>query len=312
MPKDDLSLGRGSSIGRREFVRTASGLLVGAAVGTSCGGGDGPSVTNGPGGPTPAVIFNSAWSALGTSTNAKTDGGKWDILADNAGGLEVIPSGNLGFPSPNCLRVTCMQGSSGFHRLAKTGLGVVAPGQSMWFRWYYRNEQPSLGDNSQHPIESGQTGGLDWAFNNEVQTNTTWFADFQSLGDTQTFRQRWRGPLLQSSTLYRFEFQLQKLTAQTWNLHVKVYNASGVQIAGDADYTNVFSSGNVAANSVNLASNPTLNFSTTNGSQMDELRAGVNGLGGSDWFPSVLYAYQGCFAVSTAGWIGPYNASTGV
>jgi hypothetical protein len=298
----------GGAMGRREFVRTTGGMLV-AAAGINCGGNG--AVASSTQNPPVGVIFSSAWDTLGTSTAAKTDGGKWNIIADNAGGLEVVPSAGM-FPSPNCLRVTGQQGSTGFHRLAKTGLGIIAPGGSVWYRWYYRNEQPSLDDNSQHPIESGQTGGLDWAFNNEVQSDTTWYADFQSPGDTLTFRQRWRGPLLQSSTTYRFEMQIHKLTAQTWNMHVKVFNAANVQIAGDADYTNVFSSGSVAAGTVNLGGNPTLNFSTTNGSQMDELRAGCNGIGGSDWFPSVLYSYQAAFAVSDENWIGPYSASTGI
>jgi hypothetical protein len=263
--------------------------------------------------PNAGVVFNSDWStALGNTANAKTDGGKWNVLADNSGGLEVVAGAALGFPSTNCLRVIAQQGNTGFHRVAKTGLGVVAPGESVWFRWYYRNEQPLTDDSSQHPIESGQSGGLEWAFNNEVQSNTTWFADFQSPGDSLTFRQRWRGPLLQSSTLYRFEMQLHKLSTTTWNLHVRVYDAANVLIASDADYRNVFSSGGVGAGTVRLADNPTLNFSTTNGSQMDELRAGCNGIGGTDWFPSLLYAYQGCFAVSRSDWLGPYNPTTGV
>jgi hypothetical protein len=263
--------------------------------------------------PQAGVVFSSAWStAAGNTTNAKTDGGKWNIIADNSNGLEVVAGAPLGFPSPNCLRVICQQGTTGFHRLAKTGLGVVGAGESVWFRWYYRNEQPSLDDNSQHPIESGQTGGLDWAFNNEVQSNTTWYADFQSPGDSLTYRQRWRGPLLQSATLYRFEMQLHKLSATTWNLHVRVFNAANTQIAGDADYRNVFSSGGVSAGTVRLADNPVLTFSTNGGSQMDELRAGCNGIGGNDWFPSVLYSYQGCFAVSRSDWLGPYNPTTGV
>src|ERR1700741_935174 len=144
--------------------------------------------------PPPAgVVFSSAWStALGATANAKSDGGRWNIVSDSAGGLEVIPSTGLGFPSPNCLRVTARQASTGFHRLAKTGLGVVAAGGSVWYRWYYRQELGLFsGASSQHPVESGQTGGLDWAFNTQHESNTQWNADWQSPGDTGTWRQRW-------------------------------------------------------------------------------------------------------------------------
>lgn len=263
--------------------------------------------------PPQGVVFSSNFgTARGTTTNAKTDGGRWNVLSDNGGGLEVVAGSEAGFPSANCLRVTARESSNGFHRLAKTGLGVIAAGASVWFRWYYRNDQPSLNDNSQHPIESGQAGGLDWAFNNEVQSNTTWFGDFQSPGDSLTWRQRWRGPLLSSGVVYRFEMQLHKLSATTWNLHVRVYNAANQLIASDADYRNVFSSDGVAAQSVRLADNPVLNFSTNEGSQMDELRAGNNGIGGSDWFPAVVHSHQGCFAVSRSAWLGPYDPSTGI
>jgi hypothetical protein len=53
-----------------------------------------------------------------------------------------------------------------------------------------------------------------------------------------------------------------------------------------------------------LASNPTFMF--TNLANLGGLNAGLNGLGGTEWFPSAVYMYQGAMAVCGNDWCGPY------
>jgi uncharacterized protein YjdB len=258
-------------------------------------------------------IFTSDWSSeLGLTTLAKTDGSRWNIISDPGNGLSVLNTcQSLGFPSATCLQVDGVQSATGFARLAKTGMPIPAVGESMYFRWYYRHEQPSLGDNSQHPIESGQAGGLDWCFNTETTSNTTWRPEFRTGGDQgNALLARWTGPTLRQGVTYRFEMQIQKISNTELYLHVRVYDAAGNLIASDADFTND-RLGNTGANARNLGMNPVLHFATNGGTNLHEIRAGVNGISNSDWFPRVRYGYQGAFAVCRGGWCGAYAPGEG-
>ena len=258
-------------------------------------------------------IFASDWStATGQTTVAKTDGSRWNIISDPGNGLNVLATcQSLGFPSATCLEVNGIQSATGFARLAKTGMPIPAVGESMYFRWYYRHEQPSLGDNSQHPIESGQNGGLDWCFNTETLSNTTWRPEFRTGGDQSNARlARWTGPVLQQGVTYRFEMQIQKISNTELYLHVRVYNAAGTLIASDANFTND-RLGNTGTNLMSLANNPVLHFATSGGTNLHEIRAGVNGISNSDWFPRVRYGYQGGLAVCRGDWCGAYTAGEG-
>jgi hypothetical protein len=269
-------------------------------------------VTGGGGGGTAGAIFFSDFSAaLGNSTAAKTDGGKWNIVADPGNSLDVIAGASVGFPSANVLRVIARTSAQGFARLAKTGLGIPNVGQSFFYRWYYRHEQPSLNDNSQHPIESGQTGGLDWSFSNETISNTTWRPEFRPGGDQgNALYARWTGPVLQRSVTYRFELQIHKISNTEMRMHARVYSAGGALIADDDDFTND-RLGNTGANARSLADNPLLHFQTPGGSQLDEVRAGNNGISVGDWGPDLLYAYQGGFAIRNDTWCGPFGTIAG-
>jgi uncharacterized protein YjdB len=258
-------------------------------------------------------IFTSDWSSeTGATTGAKTDANRWNIISDPGNGLSVLTScQSLGFPSATCLVVDGVQSATGFARLAKTGMPVPAAGESMFFRWYYRHEQPSLGDNSQHPIESGQNGGLDWCFNTETMSNTTWRPEFRTGGDqSNAMLARWTGPTLQQGVTYRFEMQIQKISNTELFLHVRVYDTAGNLIASDANFTND-RLGNTGSNARNLGMNPVLHFATNGGTNLHEIRAGVNGISNSDWFPRVRYGYQGGFAVCSGTWCGAYTPGEG-
>ena len=254
------------------------------------------------------MLFHSDWgTALGNSNQARTDGDRWNILADNGGGLEVVDATGLGFPSANVLRVTAMESAAGFARLARTGLGVPPAGTSIWYRWYYRNEVPSTADNSTHPIESGQTGGLEWSFNVQVQDNTSWRPELRPGGDQQDVnRARWTGPVLDTGVTYCFELQVDKVDDTSVRAHVRLYDAAGTLLAGDADFNN-HSGGIAATQQMTLADAPLLHFSTTGGTTLDELRAGNNGLSAAPGYGQVLFAYQGAFALCANGWCGPYS-----
>jgi hypothetical protein len=256
-------------------------------------------------------LFTSDWSsAAGASMNAKTDGKRWNIVADPGNGLSVVSCRSLGFPMQRCLRVEGVQSATGFARLARTGIPVPKVGESIFYRWYYRHEQPSLRDNSQHPMESGNAGGLDWSFNTETLTNTTWRPEFRPGGEqANAVLARFTGPTLKQGVTYRFEMQIHKISQSQFYMHARVYDASDKLIADDDDFTNDRLGNRGKARS--LADRPTLRFQTDGGSQLNEIRAGVNGISNADWFPRVLYGYQGGLAVCAGDWCGPYAAGEG-
>ena len=76
--------------------------------------------------------------------------------------------------------------------------------------------------------------------------------------------------------------------ATTFTLHIRVYNSANTLLYDDRNFTN-------QDGTATLASNPTFTF--VNVANLDGLNAGINGLSGSEWFPSVLYMYQGAMAV---------------
>ncbi len=254
-----------------------------------------------------AFLFHSDWGTeLGTGDAARTDGDLWDILADRGAALNVVPSTGLGIPSANCLQVTALESAGGGGRVAKTGLGVPAAGQSFWYRWYYRNLVISTADNSTHPIESGQTGGLDWSFNVQVQTDTTWRPEVRPGGDQMDVnRARWTGPVLATGVTYRVELQILKLNDQEFNAHIRVYNDAGTLIADDDDFNN-YSAGIAATQQMTLQDVPNLHFSSVGGTNLNELRAGNNGLSAAPGYGQLPFAIQGAFAVCTDDWCGPY------
>jgi hypothetical protein len=254
--------------------------------------------------PIPSTSFVSNWATLGNTAAAKTDGGIWNILSDPGNALAVVDGAPLGFPTPHVLRVTAVEASQGYGRLAKTGLPVPADGQSVFYRWYYRNEIGRTADNSTHPIESGQTGGLDWSFNVEVQTDSTWYPEFRPGGNQMdATRARWTGPALRRGVVYRVELQVQKLNANEFRAHFRVYQ-NDVLIASDADFNN-YRAGLFPATRMSLADSPTLRFASVGGLNLGEIRAGNNGLATSG-YGSALFAYQGGFAVC-ADWCGAYR-----
>lgn len=273
------------------------------------------------------LIFASDFStATGTSAanpDAVTDGGRWDGLAledDEGSGLEVVASTGLDFPSTNVLKVTAKDtnstGAASFLRIFKELPSAPGEGESIWYRLYIRHMQPlsqshfSTGaeyDEANHPIELGYdadpvgAGGEDLTLHCETFSDTQWRigTGVTALDGVNFTYSRWYSPLLEKDTTYRVEWQVARLTGLNINLHWRIYDHNDNLLYED----NVFRGRGLAA-SPTLADNPTLEIEAVH--NLQEFCAGLNGLGGSYWWPSELYQYQGCFAVSLTDWCGVY------
>ncbi|HEY0674230.1 MAG TPA: hypothetical protein VGD27_18295 [Longimicrobiales bacterium] len=298
-------------VNRRQFIQLASGVVLAGPMNLACG-----SEANGHSSDTPApprdVLFFSDWrAATGNSPEAVADGGKWNIVSRGANeSMKIIPASGLDFPSRNVFQMIATARWEGFGIVRKTGLPIPAPGESRYYRWYMRMMQPDdIHDFQTHPVQDGNAASqTNWMFvvhNGATQNHGSspiprgqWQPQFWSGGSAGN-NARWYGPMLPKNQTFRFELQIERTGADTYRMHVRIYDRANTLIAGDKDIYNI----NKAAS---LSSNPALTFN--NVANMDGLNAGNNGIAGAAPFP-FTYAYEGCFAIRSHDWCGPYTGA---
>lgn len=276
-------------------------------------------------GPLPALIWASDFgTGTGTSAgnpSAVNDGGRWNhalgIIDDDGSGLEVVSSSGLDFPSTNVLKVTAKAvieppEDQSFLRIFKGDLTIPDENESIWYRIYIRHMQPLSQshfpqsgdyDEANHPIELGFTAGEEISVHCETFTDTQWRIGAGVTAAGNSFaNSRWYSPLLDKATTYRYEWQIARLTGLEFNLHLRVYNTSGTLLADDSTFVDR----NLGSRFLSVQ--PVLLLEDVD--NLGELCAGLNGLGPvvgpGYWWPSELYQYQGCFAVSLTDWCGAY------
>jgi hypothetical protein len=270
-------------------------------------------------GPPPSgVLFSSDWrTALGTSVNAQRDGivggspaPRWSFMGGSSA-CEVVSAAGLDLPTTNCLRVPFSPAAFNFLRVDT--LPQIAVGTRRCFRFYIRVTMPTadsrITDWNFHPIQDGGAGSqCNWVFQTYCNYGTQWQPQVWSGAPTQPFPyNNWVGPLLNKNTTYRFEIQMYRNTATTFQLSVRVFNSANTQILGNADFSNGVSHtlatipGNVPG---------TTDFIFNNVANTNGLNAGTNDTYTlSPASPPVTFGYEAAFAVAdnTAdGWIGPY------
>ena len=272
--------------------------------------------------PPPAdVLFHSDWSSLlGSVDNALRDISKpipWDTIAGNGILSEVVlsnPAGgpDLQFPSTHCLKVVggwraSPPGAAADNpRLIEDNNHIPNPaiGQSIYYRWYIRvvTRDDFTADTLTHPIQDGTNGSqTNWEQEVVSNSNGTWTHRYQMSGGGQNPNPNHRWTLdfpLQKHQTYRFEHRIHRIGANTLNLHAKIFNHLDVQIADNSNFHN-------SDDSATLADTPTFNFNDI--LNMRGLQCGLNGISGGieSEFP-IDMTYQGCFAVRTLDWCGPY------
>jgi hypothetical protein len=263
-------------------------------------------------------VFFSDWRtvALGTDNALVDDGGKWDLVAGNDRG-EVIDAPD-GFPTAHALQVRYQNG--GFVILRHNGLPVPPVGTTRNYRWYYRNDQPDWPmDNTQHPIQDGNAqGDISWSFNTNVLSDTTWenyFGVQVNNGENDFEHARWYSPMLTTSEVYRFELQVHRTGASTFEMHARVHASDDTLLHDDVDFTNA-----AAGGALSLADAPSFTFNEDTSrpfygaDTLNGLNAGCNGVTGvtTAGFP---YAVQAGFAVvdglAPGTFIGPYGTVEG-
>jgi len=267
----------------------------------------------GGGGTVAGVFFSDFRNGTGTDASDYTDGSKWNEPGSpgGVGGLSVVNcvAEGVDFPMTNCLKVTTLEVDGGFQYIEKSGLGFPAAGASMWVRGYFKLLQTFTTevatDEDNHPIQSGDTGDESWTFNTHMDSDTEWRIRFRPVFEAaHVFANAgWYSPVIAKSQSVRWELQVTRTTGVLGRFHARVYDMNNEIMFEDADFDNENAS-------LTLADNPEVHLAETEEGleeNLDIIGAGSTGLGGSFWFPSSPYAYQGGFAVSHADWPGAFG-----
>jgi hypothetical protein len=302
-----------STTGRVTAVAAGS-TVVRAAVG-NVSGSSSVTVNAAPPPPPPPpgdrqYVFTSDFStALGTSSAAVTDGGRWNIQATTAETMRIISSAGLGFPSSNVMEMIATSARQGFAIIRKTGMSIPAIGESRYYRWYIRVAMPDgLSDYNTHPIQDGNAASqTNWMFLviGQGGPGSVPAGHYQPefwANSAPYPNQRWYGPDLPKNQTYRYELQIHRVDATQFRMHVRIYNSSGTLVADDDDFRN-YDVG------ITLATNPL--FPLTAAANLDGLNAGNNGIANLPANSNFTYAYEGGFAVCSGDWCGPYVAGEG-
>ncbi len=184
-------------------------------------------------------FFQSDWrTATGNSLAAVMDGTKWDSVyaGQYADVLEVVSAASVGFNTGtlagytgNVLRIR-QRGTLA----SKPRITNVPESTTHWLRWYFRNDETA--NSHSHPVcySAGSFDGaiiiVPWA----REGNAAGMSLQLPYGGAYPYN-RWKigtsgvfEPIrLTNGVVYRYECQVQFLTANTIRLYPRVYNAAG-------------------------------------------------------------------------------------
>ena len=261
------------------------------------------------------ALFHIDWStALGTGDVAVRDTDKatpWDT-GETGGDLEVVTAAGEGltnWPTPNALRVN-FSGSSSFLKLlgASQIITIPAIGESRSYRWYHQNCVPDGSSyfDRQHVVEQNNGGWSrsngNWVWRTEYingYADGKWIPQWavqSGLAPGGWANAAWEPTSqLDKHTTYCHEVQQERVGADTYKIHMRISDGSGLLLFSDSSIRN-------NKNSARLDSEPVFTYRDIKESY--ELQVGLNG------FPSVdpfTWGYYGAVAVGKGGWLGPYS-----
>jgi hypothetical protein len=262
-----------------------------------------PSPPGGGGGGT--VVFSSSWdTAVGNSTTAVSDGGRWpNVWEFNRGTgvqlMSVVPGGPQGH---NALQV--QQRGSTF--AANVQIDNALPQSTDFFlRYYMRNDDTSgAGD---HIVTADTFQYANLTYMRKMGSPTGWSFVMSLFGCGYTYPIGHWGPgsKLQNGAWYRFEYFVDYIDAAHIQVHPRVYDASGALIMADAEFRQSDFGGASwnGRNDWTLASYYAAGHSfCVNPEFMNDFGLGNNGQEGAE--DTGGYWYFSGFEIRTGGWPG--------
>jgi hypothetical protein len=214
----------------------------GADAGTPADAGSSTDAGQPDGGSSRLAWFSDWRTALGASQAARYDGTRWNGQLCSAPVLEVVPTGSLGFPTPNALRARYRR--PGECQMVQVTNRWAAPpvGGALFVRFYVRNDLPDGSPvGNPHPLHLGRAGtpGAPYAL---------WF-NFGSpsggrarmvlqLGGGPPYPDRFWSFPFEASRAYRVEVRVRRISATTATPDLRVYDATGALVGQSADWDN--------------------------------------------------------------------------
>src|SRR6266550_2643601 len=180
------------------------------------------------------VLFESDWStALGNDpVSALRDGGRWSWEADWGGGkiMSVVPGGPDGH---NALRVV-QRGGSFAAFIEKDNL--VPPSTDFYVRYYMRNDDTS--PSGDHVVVPDYQNYANLTYMRKYSSSTGWRFVISMYGCSFIYPISHIGPAVELAhgAWYRIEYYVHFVNPTQIQVHVRVYDAAGTQILGDADF----------------------------------------------------------------------------
>ena len=187
------------------------------------------------------VVFQSDWSTdTGSSRNAVQDGGRWKNYWEFNGGkpgqlLSVVPGASVNAPGGrNALKVV-QRGTSGYAANVQQD-HVVPPSTDFYVRFYMRNDDTSAAGDHVVTVDTWKYANL--TFMRKSSSSTGWQFVISMYGCGYTYPIGHWGPdvTLNRGVWYRFEYGVTFVDGTHIQVHARVYDASGAQILGDADF----------------------------------------------------------------------------
>jgi len=188
------------------------------------------SVTVTPPLPPGTFTFSSDWSTTtGITSNAVTDGGKWDYESGDNGtatALEVLPGtavrGDPWTLTPNVLAIY-MRGSNHDYVISK--INAVPQSTTHWGRCYIMFEPGVSHQRNMHPFAYDPVGSIDLVHLNWGGGTAPWvavsvFADYR-MGTQGGYTS------LTPGTWYRYEWEIEYITPTTVKLWPRLYSLAG-------------------------------------------------------------------------------------
>src|SRR6266699_543932 len=184
--------------------------------------------------PPGGVAFESDWStALGIDpVSALRDGGRWSWEADWGGGkiMSVVPGGPGGH---NALRVV-QRGELFAAFIGKDNL--VPPSTDYYVRYYMRNDDTS--PSGDHVVVPDYQAYPNLTYMRKYSSSTGWRFVISMYGCSFIYPISHIGPAVELAhgVWYRIEYYVHFVNPTQIQVHVRVYDAAGTQVLGDADF----------------------------------------------------------------------------
>ncbi len=226
---DALAMATVSGTGLVTGIAPGSATITAASEGQS-----GPAALSVSVAPPGGVLFESDWStALGNDpVSALRDGGRWSWEADWGGGkiMSVVPGGPDGH---NALRVV-QRGGSFAAFIEKDNL--VPPSTDFYVRYYMRNDDTS--PSGDHVVVPDYQNYANLTYMRKYSSSTGWRFVISMYGCSFIYPISHIGPAVELAhgAWYRIEYYVHFVNPTQIQVHVRVYDAAGTQILGDADF----------------------------------------------------------------------------